>query len=94
MANILKNIAQACADLTNIKNAITDKGIEIATGTPSSEYVDKINDVYISGMNYTDEIITKTNSGLEAVLYGTGEGGKNWQDEFWNTVINAEEVYY
>lgn len=49
MANLLTNIAQTCADLTNIKNAIQDKGVDIASGTPSSEYSSKIDEVYEAG---------------------------------------------
>lgn len=84
MANIITNINQVCADLTNIKKAITDTGVEISSGTPSSEYAEKINDVYNSGVAYIDDIVIDTNSGLEAVLYGTGEGGKSWYDAFWD----------
>ena len=51
MANLLDNINQACADFTNIKNAITDSGVEVASGTPSSEYADKVREVYESGKN-------------------------------------------
>jgi hypothetical protein len=46
MANLITNINQVCADLTNIKNAIQDKGVDIVSGTPSSEYASKIEEVY------------------------------------------------
>ena len=49
MANLITNVNQACADLTNIKNAIIDNGVEIASGTPSSEYAEKIDEVYEAG---------------------------------------------
>ena len=49
MANLLDNINQACADFTNIKTAITDSGVAVASGTPSSEYADKVREVYESG---------------------------------------------
>lgn len=49
MANLITNVNQACADLANIKRAITDKGVEVASGTPSSEYADKVNEVYEAG---------------------------------------------
>lgn len=84
MANLLTNINQVCSDLTNIKNTIIEYGVPIETGTPSSDYAKKIDDVYNSGVAYADEVITETNSGLEAVLYGTGEGGKSWYDRFWD----------
>lgn len=49
MANILTNINQACADLTNIKTAIENAGVTIASGSPSSEYANKVSEVYEAG---------------------------------------------
>jgi hypothetical protein len=82
MANLITNINQVCADLTNIKNAIQDKGVDIVSGTPSSEYASKINEVYESGVSYADDTLTETNDSLESVLYGTGEGSKSWYDKY------------
>ena len=51
MANLITNINQVCADLANIKEAITESGIEVANGTPSSEYARKVTQVYEAGKN-------------------------------------------
>lgn len=40
-----KNINQAISDLKGIKQAILDKGVEIPTGTPTSEYGNKISKI-------------------------------------------------
>ena len=40
-----KNINQAISDLKGIKQAILDKGVEVPTGTPTSEYGNKISKI-------------------------------------------------
>lgn len=44
-----KNVAQACADLTRVKEAIEDKGVEVPDGTPTSGLPLCVNDVYEAG---------------------------------------------
>ena len=71
MANIITNINQACADLTNIKTAITDAGVTVASGTPSSEYASKIGEVYDSGY-------------IEGFDIGEALGKEEEYDKFWD----------
>lgn len=40
-----KNITQAVSDFRTIKQAITDKGVEITSGTPTSKYGEKIREI-------------------------------------------------
>jgi hypothetical protein len=49
MASLELNINQVNSDFNGIKNAITAKGVEIANGTATSEYADKVNEVYEAG---------------------------------------------
>lgn len=43
------NTTQAESDLIRVKNAIQEAGVNIASGTPSSEYADKVGEVYEAG---------------------------------------------
>jgi hypothetical protein len=45
------NTTQAESDLIRVKNAIQEAGVNIASGTPSSEYADKVGEVYEAGKN-------------------------------------------
>lgn len=51
MASLDININQVNADFTDIKTAITNSGVEIEDGTPTSEYADKVLEVYEVGQN-------------------------------------------
>ena len=99
MANLLENINQACADFSNIKKAITDKGVEIASGTPSSEYADKVSEVYDAGKAYAYSNPQTPTDGRECLTYWYAhlnfELGRIW-DEYWesesgDTIIPAND---
>jgi hypothetical protein len=45
MATLSKNIHQAIDDFDNIKDAIECKGVDVPTGTPTSEYSEKIKNI-------------------------------------------------
>lgn len=47
--NLNENINQAIADFKSIKQAIADKGVDIPTGTPTSEYGAKIGEIQTGG---------------------------------------------
>ena len=49
MATLKTNINQASADFQAIKNKIVESGVEIADGTPTREYANKIGDIYKAG---------------------------------------------
>ena len=49
MASLELNIKQVNSDFQGIKAAITAKGVEVANGTATSEYADKVNEVYEKG---------------------------------------------
>lgn len=43
------NVKQANSDFTSIKNKLIEKGIEVAEGTSTAEYAEKVDDVYEAG---------------------------------------------
>lgn len=49
MATLDINVRQVNADFQSIKNKIVEKGVEIADGTKTSEYADKVGAVYDAG---------------------------------------------
>ena len=49
MQTISTNINQAIADFKNIKDKIIECGVNIADGTPTSEYATKVNEVFEAG---------------------------------------------
>ncbi len=49
MAILQDNINQVNSDFNGIKTAITANGVEVADGTATSEYADKVNEVYEAG---------------------------------------------
>lgn len=49
MQTISTNINQAISDFKNIKDKIVECGVEIADGTPTSEYARKVSDVFEYG---------------------------------------------
>ena len=49
MATLKTNINQASADFQAIKDKIVESGVEIADGTPTREYANKIGDIYEAG---------------------------------------------
>ena len=55
-----ENISQAISDFDGIKQAIIDKGVEIPTGTPTSQYGTKIGEIQGGG---SDEEFIKTVDG-------------------------------
>lgn len=69
MANLITNVNQACADLANIKKAIIDNGVEVANGTPSSEYSSKVNAVYEAGKAYAYDNPQTPTDGRDRLSY-------------------------
>ena len=65
MASLEQNINQVASDFRSIKEAIVAKGVEIADGTPTEEYADKIGEIKASEFPTVDEdkIIPRTISG-------------------------------
>lgn len=53
------NTNQAEADLVSVKNALQDAGVEIAAGTPSSEYGGMVGEVYDAGYNKAEQYISR-----------------------------------
>ena len=51
MANLETNIRQANADFVAIKNKIVEHGVEIAAGTRTADYAQKVDAVYEAGLN-------------------------------------------
>ena len=49
MASLEINVNQVNSDFNGIKTAITTAGVEVADGTATSEYADKVNEVYEKG---------------------------------------------
>lgn len=49
MASLEMNIRQTNADFQAIKNKIVESGVEVAKGTPTSEYAGKVSEVYEAG---------------------------------------------
>ena len=43
------NVKQANSDFVAIKNKIVEKGVEVAEGTKTAEYADKVGEVYEAG---------------------------------------------
>ena len=52
------NVNQAMADLTSVKDAIVNNGVEVADGTPSSNYGDKVDAVYKAGKQNATETVS------------------------------------
>ena len=85
MADLLTNIAQVCADLTNIKTSIIDAGVSVGAGTPTSEYANKVSEVYEIGKQaeydaFWDEA---QNNGTRTMYAGAFAGG-NWTERTLN----------
>lgn len=49
MESIRTNVDQVCADFRSIKEKIVEHGVEVADGTPTSEYASKVDEVYEAG---------------------------------------------
>lgn len=89
MANLITNVNQACADLTNIKKAITDKGVDVANGTPSSEYANKVDEVYEAGKKAEyDAFWDAFQDNGKRVNYTYGFAGAGWNDRTFRPKYN------
>lgn len=86
MANLITNVNQACADLANIKKAIIDNGVEVANGTPSSEYSSKVNAVHEAGKAYAYENPITPTDGRDNLTYWyaylNNSLGNVWDDSY------------
>jgi hypothetical protein len=52
MATLSENVAQAISDFNSIKAAIINKGVEVPSGTPTSQYAEKIEDIQAGDFIY------------------------------------------
>ena len=81
MESLRTNINQAVSDFRSIKNKLIEYGVEVADGTPTSEYANKIDDVYNAGGQTTDN----SDEVLEA---GKDEMNRAW----WNALLTLPET--
>lgn len=49
MATLTQNVYRAIDDFNSIENAIVQKGVPVPDGTPTSEYAEKVEDVFEAG---------------------------------------------
>lgn len=80
MATLAQNIQRAINDFNSIENAIVQKGVPVPDGTPTSEYAEKVEDVFEAGKKsehdaFWDEFQDYGN----AVDYGNAFN-QNWND--------------
>lgn len=99
--NLTKVIDEALLIFDDVKKAITDKGVEVAEGTPTSDYKNKISEVFDAGADSVapdiEEQTTRLNDGLAGgnsnaqtmreKIYedGFAAGKKSEYDAFWGT---------
>lgn len=82
MANLTQNIAQVNADFQAIKTKIKNCGVEVADGTPTSQYSDKVSEVYEAGKQAEHDLLWDAiqKGGTRAVYQRIFEGAY-WTDE-------------
>lgn len=84
MASLEMNIRQASADFKAIKDSITASGVEVANGTKTADYAEKVTEVYEAGKEVINNQVEMANAELEEILYGADTGGKSFYEAFWN----------
>lgn len=95
MANLEINIRQANADFVAIKEKIVEKGVEVANGTKTADYAQKVEEVYEAGKETINNEVELINNELEEVLRGADTGGKSYYDAFWDAYQdNGNRAYY
>lgn len=82
MATLEMNVNQVNSDFQSIKTAITDKGIAIDDGTKTSEYADKVSDVYEAGQQSEyDRFWDAFQQNGERSSYAFAFAGDSWNGE-------------
>lgn len=77
---------QAKSDFAGIKTVIVSSGVEVPTGTPTSKYAEKVEEVYTAG---------KKEGYTEGVTAGIEAGEQAERDAFWDAYQNkGERGYY
>lgn len=84
LASLETNINQLNSDIQAIKSAIKDTGVSVEDTIKTSEYAEKISQVYEAGKEDSYDEINYLNEELEKTLYGTDSGGKSYYDMFWD----------
>lgn len=93
------NIAQVNSDLQAIKSAIVDSGVEVADGTSTSEYADKVGEVYEAGEQAGkqaeyDAFWDVYQDYGSRTHYNAAFAGFGWNDEIFNPKYPLENVQY
>lgn len=88
MATLTQNVYRAINDFNSIENAIVGKGVPVPAGTPTSEYAEKVEDVFEAGKKseydaFWDAFQNYGNRNkYEFAFTGAGEGSSGgWTDE-------------
>ena len=76
------NIGQVGSDFDSIKDSIVDKGVEVAEGTPTSQYAAKVGEVYEAGKR------AQYNEFWDGIF-----SGRNWQCKFYGSSWNDNTFY-
>lgn len=80
MESIRTNVDQVCADFRSIKEKIIANGVEVADGTPTSEYAGKVDEVREAGrQSQYDEFWDTYQENGNRADYGTAFG-VGWSD--------------
>lgn len=75
MATLSQNITQAISDFDSIKTAIQAKGVTVASGTPTSEYGELIEDIPTGDDNFIKAFVQRTITSID-IPQGTTTIGK------------------
>lgn len=82
MANLEINIRQANADFVAIKEKFVANGVEVAEGTRTSEYAQKVDEVYEAGKKAEyDAFWDAYQENGNRLKYGGAFSGVGWNDE-------------
>lgn len=82
MASLTENIERAISDFDSIKTAIEDKGVEVPSITPTSEYGEKVGEVYENGKKSEyDAFWDAYQLGGSRTNYIFAFAGQGWTDE-------------
>lgn len=80
MATLEMNIDQVNSDFNGIKTAITTAGVKVADGTATSEYADKVNEVYQRGRQSWWDDYQRDGA---TTMYAYAFYGSLWRDEIY-----------
>ena len=80
MASLEINVNQVNSDFNGIKKAIIDTGVEVSDGTTTSEYADKVNEVYKKGRQSWWDDYQRDGA---TTMYAYAFYGSLWRDEIY-----------